>query len=145
MSSANADLVHATAAPHAYGGYTNPYDVKFRPQLGWTKQITIRDDYRLFKKLPQFAHWTKEDHIRASETLRTIAEIARAAHVALVHFGASAYGMNGPLIAGGFHDDWPGELKDACRSFAHKVSRQLDISLAHWRAAGRTSKTWRKD
>lgn len=144
MPSTNAQTQHAPAVPHAHGGYTDPYSVKFKGDaLGWNRLITLQDDHRLFKRLPQFAHWTKADHIRASETARAMANVLRAAHLQLVQFGCREYGMNGPIISAGFHDDWPGELKTTVRSLAHKYDRQMAISLTHWRAAGKTHKTWK--
>lgn len=147
MPSTNANTIvfPAVPPPTSFGGYSNPYDVKFKGRWGWTRSITLRDEYRLFKLIPQFAHWTKQDHIRASELSRTIAEMHLATRNALSAFGSQIYGMNGPLISGGFHDDWPNELKDRLRSLSWQVTRQSDISLSHWRAAGRTTKTWRKE
>lgn len=141
---ANTNHIPTFAAGHHAGGYTRPYDVEFSPQLGWTKRITLRDEYRLFKRMPQFSHWTRADHVQASETHRLMAGHLAVAHNALVQIGIETYGMNGPMISGGFHDDWPSEVKDVIRSIAHKVARQRDISLSHWRAAGRTTKTWSK-
>lgn len=123
--------------------YDHPYDVQFTPRWKWNIAISLLDDHRVFALLPQFATWTKADHQRE-------ADYAQLAYLHLHHsYGVIAglaldtYGNHGSYISGIVRDHFPVETKDTLRSLARRLDREASRSLAHWRAAGRTTRVWR--
>lgn len=127
----------------APGHYDRPYDVKFTPRYGWTKNICILDDHRCFKLFPQFVTWKRDDHVRESGYALRASLTLEASYIALVHDALATYGSDGPLISGIVRDHFPIEVKDLLRSLAMRQSRLADISVAHWLVAGRRITTWR--
>lgn len=135
-----APLRHAARAP-----YTHPYDVQFTARYGWTKAITILDDPRVFKLLPQFAAWTRPTHYKeAIFALRTSVTLERA-YCAVAVDALATYGDHGSLISSIVRDHFPIEVKDMLRSLTLRYSREERRSLAHWQASGRRLATWRNE
>jgi len=134
--------------PISYGTaghpYIAPYDVRFKPCHGWTRSITILDDHRLFKRLPQFASWTRDQHLAEANTAMEQASTLDCAYARLVTFALATYGDHGPLISGVIRDHFPVETKSILRTLCHGASRERARSLAHWQASRRTVANWRK-
>ena len=126
------------------GAYRYPYRITFQPCYKWTRQITILDEPRLFRMFPQFATWTKEDHVREATHAARAADHLLKAYYAMVQDAEKAYGSHGPLISGIVRDHYPTEVKDTLRETISRASRERDRGWAHWRAAGRTLGTWRR-
>lgn len=133
-------LRHAARAP-----YTHPYDVQFTARYGWTKNITVLDDARVFKLLPQFAGWTRQEHYREALYALRAATILETAYCALAHHALCVYGHEGSLISGIVRDHFPVETKDTLRSLTIRYSREERRSMAHWQASGRRLATWRNE
>lgn len=126
------------------GAYRYPYRITFKPCYKWTKQITILDEPRLFRMFPQFATWTKADHVREAEYAARAADRLLAAYYGMVRDAEQTYGSHGPLISGIVRDHYPHEVKDTLRETISRANRERDRGWAHWRAAGRTVATWRR-
>lgn len=126
---------------------THERDHAYARQLrapGWTGPVSVLQDHRLFKRLPEFAHWTKGDHhgaaiasLHAAERMQE--EYARAIDRALAVYGDGS----GVLVSGVYRGHFPEVEKDRLRMLAREVTELRDRSLAHWRAAGRRVETWR--
>lgn len=127
-----------------HGAYTHPYDLRFKPCRGWTRAITLLDDHRLFRSLPQFATWTKADHVREAEYALRASVRVYEVYYATVRDAEQTYGNHGPLISGIVRDHFPEELKDTLRELCRRGNRERNRSYTHWRAAGRTVGTWRR-
>ncbi|HXU02810.1 MAG TPA: hypothetical protein VN903_17715 [Polyangia bacterium] len=120
----------------------NPYTRRFRfPK--WNGTITVLQEPRLFRRLPEFSHWTKLQHVQAAQDYLAYATAYLHTGASLVQYGDKTYGTDGPLISGGFRPHWPEPLKDAIRLHLHGATTFHDQSVAHWRAAGRHLSTWR--
>lgn len=135
--------------PHAdrfnlEGAYTHPYDLYFKPAYGWTKQIRILDEPRLFRQFPQFATWTAADHVREAEYAARTADRLLSAYYGMVRDAEQTYGSHGPLISGIVRDHFPQEVKDTLRETISRANRERDRGWAHWKAAGRRVHTWRR-
>jgi hypothetical protein len=124
--------------------YSHPYGILFKPRWGWTRAITLRDDHRLFRYIPQFATWTKATHQHEALHAAAVAHVLESAHTLIAFDAAKWYGEHGSLISGGFRDDWPEETKTTLRWLAHRITDERDRSRSHWRASGRTDATWRR-
>lgn len=124
--------------------YVHPYDVHFAPQWKWSRSFTILDDHRAFRFFPQFASWTKADHQREAEHALRNAITIYAAYVEVADSALHTYGAHGSLISAIVRDHFPVETRDVLRTLAYRTSRENQRSLAHWKAAGRSVTTWRK-
>ena len=124
--------------------YRHPYDIHFQPCHGWTRAITLLDDHRLFRRFPQFASWTKADHVREALYAKATARALDVARIELSTRALSDYGDQGPDISGCVRDHFPTEVQDTLRTLAHKAAREIARSATHWKAAGRTMATWRR-
>lgn len=121
----------------------DPYKRRF-PFSKWTRTVTVLDVPQLFKRLPEFSAWKPVDHERtARQYLAQLLADEQVYRDILTRY-EKQFGDSGPLISGGFRDNWPDYAKDACRFFAHRLTQFSDISHAHWRAAGKHSQTWRE-
>ena len=109
----------------------------------WNRSVTVLDEPSLFSRLPEFADWTRDRHLAAAIDYLSIATVTSRMHAQIVRTGEDSFGTDGALISGGFRDHWPSATKDAIRTLAQASSDQVDRSLAHWRASGRTVQTWR--
>jgi len=58
---------------------------------------------------------------------------------------ASLYGRDGYLVAGGFLSTWPETARESMRDASTRCTAYLDAALTHWRAAGRASRTFRRE
>src|SRR5262245_41332402 len=147
MSSIHAEQPAGPVRFVAPGGYPfrDPYRVRFTPRYGWTREITVLDDHRLFRLLPQFdrAVWDKPRHVHEAYAAGRLAAAIGETINAVLREGARTYGEGGALISGGFRDHWPEAWKDTIRLLHTERNYHHDRSLAHWRAAGRTVATWR--
>ena len=52
-------------------------------------------------------------------------------HNRLIREGERAYGTNGSVIAGGFHDDWPDSIKDRIRFVSYGTTLLSDAVRLH--------------
>ena len=120
----------------------DPYDRLFRVPK-WNRLIRVTDDHGLFRRLPEFATWTRARHLDAAREYLDRHLITARAYRRAVDSAIALYGDRGPLIAGVVRDHFPEQVKDHLRQLAHGTSRQADISIAHWRASRRTTDAWR--
>ena len=134
--------------PISYGSgdlpYVSPYDIKFRPCLGWTSQRTPLDDHRLLLRLPQFQSWTRAEHAREALYAMGTARMYATLYHQMVARALEAYGDHGSLVSGVVRDHFPIEVQASLRELISRVNREHDRSLVHWRAARRTLITWRR-
>lgn len=121
---------------------SDPYRRRFTAAK-WNRTVTCVDVPILFRRLPEFAAWTKPQHVQAANEYATLSIVADGAWQALVSIARKTYGDHGALISGVYRDHFPDAIKTALRSYAHTSTHYADISGAHWRAAGRTIATWR--
>ena len=122
----------------------DPYRRRFRMPK-WNGPITVTDDHRLFRRLPEFSDWTKARHEGAARDYCAQASSYNQIWRELVDRSLAIYGNgDGVLISGVYRDHFPDAVKDALRVHAHGASDFSAKSLAHWRAAGRTLDTWRQ-
>lgn len=110
----------------------------------WNTEPNTLMEYRLMRRMPEFRGWSKVQHVSAALQWAYVAAVAVARHQHLLRIGETAYGTDGALIAGGFREHWPDDVKDQIRAIARYASFADSASLAHWRTAGRTDGTWRK-
>jgi hypothetical protein len=108
----------------------------------WNVQPTVVQEPRLFARV--FPEMTKADHERRALAFAARARAMRDKWQRLVERAEREYGTRGTLIAGGFRDDWPDEVKEQIRPLAYGNSRLFDLANAHWTAAGkRSAPPWR--
>jgi hypothetical protein len=113
-----------------------PYDRLFTfPK--WNRFVTVRDEPSLFRRLPEFASWTKTQHLDEAYTLRYVADVQEAEAHKDIRSAEQTYGDHGPLISGGLRDHWPAGEKDRIRFHWQARNRAADASMAHWKAAGK--------
>lgn len=110
----------------------------------WNRTVTVEDEPRLFRRLPEFANWTKARHKAVAREYKAIAAVDRAIYGQCVTIAERLYGTDGPLISGVHRDHYPEDTKETLRYFARRVGDFSSKSLAHWAAAGLTIKTWRQ-
>jgi hypothetical protein len=121
---------------------SDPYRRRFTAAK-WTRTVTCIDVPTLFRRLPEFAEWTKRQHAQASSEYAALSIVHDHMWNALVSIARKTYGDHGPLVSGVYRSHFPDVTKDALRTIAHTATRYADMSVAHWRAAGRTIGTWR--
>lgn len=126
------------------GAYVHPYDIYFKPAYGWTRNIRLLDEPRLFKRFEQFRSWTRADHVREAEYAARTADRLLSVYYAMVRDAEQTYGSHGPLISGIVRDHFPVEVKDTLRETISRANRERDRGWVHWRAAGRKVETWRR-
>ena len=99
----------------------------------WNRKVTVLDT-------PDVAirHWnelgiprSKHAHALRADTFRDLRSRFEAEHQRLLHEGEQTYGKNGPLIAGGFREDWPAALKDRIRFVSYGKSLLSDATRLH--------------
>ena len=120
----------------------DPYARRF-PYPKWNRFVTVLDEPALFRRLPEFMGWTKNQHLELAKQYRHDAREIDSWWQSLVCFGISRYGNQGALISGVYRDHWPEQLKDALRGLAQMGTRYRAISYAHWEAAGKRQ-SWNK-
>ena len=83
-------------------------------------------------------HWnelgiprSKDAHAQRADHFRDLRNRFEAEHQRLLNEGAQTYGKNGPLIAGGFREDWPSALKDRIRFVSSGTSILSDATRLH--------------
>ena len=99
------------------------YNIK--PTVLTTPAVAIRYWNELGIPRSKHAHALRADHFR---DLRSRFE---AEHQRLLAEGERAYGKNGPVIAGGFREDWPSALKDRIRFVSSGTSILSDAARLH--------------
>lgn len=99
----------------------------------WNRKVTVLDT-------PDVAirHWnelgisrSKHAHALRADHYRDLRSRFQAEHQRLLHEGERIYGKNGPLIAGGFREDWPSALKDRIRFVSYGTSLLSDATRLH--------------
>ena len=121
----------------------DPYRVRFARHGKWNIDPTVTDDHRLFKFLPSFGGWNKQQHEdRAIRWLNQSRKLD-SAYMTAVARALHSFGDHGALISGVVRDHFPPDVKHNLRRLAHGSTELRDRSLAHWRAAGRHIQTWR--
>lgn len=123
----------------------DPYKRRFGMPK-WNRTITVADDHRLFARLPEFAGWTRAEHLaratsQLSHAITCKLQWRRQVETALQAFGDGS----GVLISGIVRDHFPGEVKDRLRELAQRSTSLQDTAYAHWRAAGKTMSTYRQE
>jgi len=83
-------------------------------------------------------HWnelgiprSKNAHAQRADYFRDLRSRFQAEHKRLLSEGDRLYGANGPVISGGFHEDWPKDLKDRIRFAAHGSTLLGDAVRLH--------------
>lgn len=102
---------------------------------GWNIHPNVLQEPRLFPLV--FPELTRADHARLAASFHAKGEKVRAQHHKWVKRGGATYGVNGPMISSGFHNDWPESVKETIRRLAHGSTLLLDAARAHAEAAGR--------
>jgi hypothetical protein len=121
----------------------DPYRRRFAVR-GWNVAVTVCEEHRLFRALPEFRGWTKDRHQRMADEYATLSRVTDQMYGALTTMMVCTYGDgNGNLISGCYRDHFPHAVKDDLRHLAHTATDYRSRSSAHWRAAGRTMQTWR--
>jgi hypothetical protein len=99
----------------------------------WNRKVTVLDT-------PDVAirHWnelgiprSKNAHAQRADYFRDLRSRFEAEHQRLLNEGEQTYGKNGPLIAGGFREDWPSALKDRIRFVSYGLSLLSDATRLH--------------
>lgn len=99
----------------------------------WNIRPTVLDT-------PEVAVWypnelgiprSKSAHARRADYFEKLRQRLGAEHRRLVRAGEHAYGAHGPVISGGFHEDWPNELKDRIRFVAHGIGYVTSAARLH--------------
>lgn len=121
----------------------NPYDRRFHRPLQWNTDVTVLMEHRLFRRLPEFNTWTREQHAREARYALGTALALENTYFLLVRTAEETYGNQGPLISGIVRDHFPDEVKHTFRELVRRVSREFDRSIVHWHAAGKQIHTWR--
>ena len=120
-------------------------DALYRHKFPWPKRnvrVTALDVPQILRRL--LPEWTKEQHLRESESARAIARNLEGAHADCVADAARLYGTDGPQISGVVREHWPEPIKNTLRYLAHRASFETQRSQAHWIAAGRRNETWKR-
>ena len=99
----------------------------------WNRQVTVLDTPTVAVR-----HWnelgiprSKDAHAQRADHFRDLRSRFQAEHQRLLKEGQQAYGKNGPLIAGGFREDWPSALKDRIRFVSYGYSLLGDATRLH--------------
>lgn len=99
----------------------------------WNRKATILDT-------PDVAirHWnelgisrSKNAHAQRAEHFQGLRDQFKVEHNRLIREGERAYGENGSVIAGGFHDDWPDAIKDRIRFVSYGTTLLTDAARLH--------------
>lgn len=110
----------------------------------WNRTVTAIDVPQLFRRLPEFASWTRARHEALSRAYLDQYLADCAVYADLLTRYERIHGTAGSLISGGFYSSWPEYARDSCRYMARRTSDFADRSFAHWQAAGRQDFTWRR-
>lgn len=113
------------------------------PMPKWNGLVTVTQEPRAFKRLPEFAGWTKAEHLYASETARAAGEAMQDSWHEAVNLATARFGSHGSLISGVYRDHFPESVKAQLRTLAQEAGFWAGVSLAHWIAGGRRVGTWR--
>ncbi len=126
---------------------TNEYDRNaYARRFGvprWNRTVTVCEVPRLFRRLPEFAHWSKSDHVRAAKDWLIAAVMMGQQYDQAVADALERFGDQGSLISGVVREHFPRAVKDRLRVLAHETTSMTDRSRAHWQAAGKWVQTWR--
>jgi hypothetical protein len=127
--------------PRLIDNSPNPYDRRFTfPK--WNGTVTVLQEHRLFRYLPEFQQWTAQEHVREARYALQASYTLRTAYYALVQSAEATYGNHGPLISGIVRGHFPEETKTILRTLCRAFNRESERSLAHWYAARKTLNTW---
>jgi len=74
---------------------------------------------------------SKHAHAARADFFRDLKKRFEAEHNHLLDEGDRAYGTNGPVISGGFHEDWPSGAKDKVRFVAQGKTTIGDAIQLH--------------
>lgn len=96
-----------------------------KPTMLSAPEVAVRHWNELGISRSKNAHAQRADHFRDLRG-RFQAEQRR-----LISEGERAYGTNGPVISGGFREDWPATLKDRIRFVAQGSSILSDATRLH--------------
>jgi hypothetical protein len=122
----------------------DPYSRRFTfPK--WNGTVNVLHEHRLMRYLPEFAGWTKADHVTRALAFLAKARAADRLYRLRVSHALKTYGDHGPLISGVVREHFPEDVKRDLRQTAHVYTFALDASLAHWQAGRRTLETWRRE
>lgn len=123
---------------------TAPYDRRVSMPK-WNGPISVRQDHRVFTRLPEFASWSRSQHAKAALAAAYASQHTTQQYLAAVKDTLAIYGDgSGVLISGIVRDHFPKPVKDRLRLLAHYATEQSDLSASHWQAAGRRLATWRR-
>lgn len=95
----------------------------------WNIRPSATDEPRLLKS--RLHGWTKQDHIDAALWNAKMAARIEKAWGAELRRGIAKYGQHGPMISGGFHEDWPEGEKEKVRKLARTFNGFQDVMFAH--------------
>jgi hypothetical protein len=121
----------------------DPYQIRFTwPK--WSRAVTVLDVPAAMRQIYPLSQWTRADHARFSVDFLAQANRVRAELLCVQNAAGRLYGDRGPWISGGFCAEWPRLIQDNCRALTQLWQAYSDRSLAHWQAAGRQARTWRR-
>jgi len=123
--------------------HSDPYQRRFRVAK-WSVNITVCEEHKLFRCLPEFDGWTKAKHEAASRNFGAQAQATDRQWRSIVDRSLATYGDgDGVLVSGIYRRHFPVETRDELRKLAYAATEYRDRSRAHWRASGRKLETWR--
>jgi len=99
----------------------------------WNIMPTVLQEPRLFLKI--FPELKKSDHVRLAADFLDKADTAELKYQAALNKASKQYGTDGPLISGGFREDWPSAVKDQIRVLVRTSQALKDAANAHAKAA----------
>jgi hypothetical protein len=105
----------------------------------WNGSVTVLQEPRLFRFLPEFASWSKAKHAEVSAEYLATAVAGQRIYHAEVRRACETYGDHGPLISGIIHDHFPDPIKDDLRTLNRAYQDHVYKAHAHHRAAGKRS------
>jgi hypothetical protein len=97
--------------------------------------VSYRHDVPPKKLQILFPRWTKADHREAAVAHEKAVQRVDAEIIRLLRGGEKKHGEHGPVISGGFHEDWPETLKDKIRAGHRLLNASNDAARAHARVA----------
>jgi hypothetical protein len=100
---------------------------------GWNIMPTVLLEPRLFPRA--FPELTKSQHLQIANQFARRAETIALQWRKWIKRGEATYGTHGPVVSGGFHDDWPESVKETIRRLAHGTSLLEQASQAHLKAS----------
>ncbi len=110
------------------------YAQRFRAR-GWNIHPTILQDPSLAirhrDELGGSISRSKHAHALRADHFRDLLRRFREERGRLIRWAEATYGTRGPVISGGFHENWPDETKDWIRFLAHGETRLGEAVKLH--------------